>query len=122
MLRCEGIPCGICFEHLTLSDDDLLGYCIHAYNAVFLDSKWVRLDARGNKPGVYAQFSLDEPKLAYPPRPQYDEYFIDGIYAKPHMDTMIMLEKATCLQDIMDNIPEYVIEKPDVIEIYKRGI
>jgi len=29
-------------------------------------NKWVRLDARGNKTGVDAQFSIDEEKLAFP--------------------------------------------------------
>ena len=115
LLRYEGIPCGICFEHLTLADDDSLGYCVHAYNAVYLNNCWIKLDARGNKQGVNAQFSLDEPKLAYPPREQYDEYYWDGIYAHPQADTMKMLEKAKNTQDIMDNIPDYINEKPDLI-------
>ena len=114
LLRCEGIPCGICFEHLTLADDDSMGYCVHAYNAVYVDNRWIKIDARGNKPGVDAQFSLNEPKLAYPPRPQYDEYYWDGIYSHPQADTMKMLEEANNIQDIMDNIPDYLNEKPDI--------
>jgi transglutaminase-like putative cysteine protease len=114
LLRCVGIPCGICFQRLTLADDDSQGYCVHAYNAVYVDNRWIKLDARGNKNGVDAQFSLDEPKLAYPPRSQYDEYYYEGVYAKPHKDTMVMLENAKCLQDIRDNIPDYINEKPDI--------
>lgn len=34
LLRSQEIPTGFCFQHITLSDDDSLGYCVHAYNAV----------------------------------------------------------------------------------------
>ena len=74
-----------------------------------------KVDARGNTKGKNAQFSLTEPQLAFHNRSQYDEYFWDGIYAKPHLDTMLMLDKADSLQDVMDNIPDYVLEKPDPI-------
>ena len=116
LLRSQNIPVGFCFEHITLAKDDSMGYCVHAYNAVYLDGHWIKLDARGNKEGVNAQFSLKNPILAYPPRTQYDEYFFQGIYANPHQATMDMLENASCLQDIMDNIPEYVTEEPDIQE------
>jgi len=116
LLRSQSIPTGFCYEHLTLADDDSLGYCVHAFNAVLLNKKWIKLDARGNKQGINAEFSDDEPILAYPIRKEYDEYFFDGIFANSHKKTMQMLEKAKSLQDIMDNIPEYVMESPDIIE------
>lgn len=114
LLRSQNIPTGFCFEHITLASDDSMGYCVHAYNAVYLNNHWIYLDARGNKEGVNAEFSLDEPILAYSPRENYDEYLFEGIYANPQMETMKMLEKATCLQEIMDNIPEFVVEEQDV--------
>lgn len=118
LLRSQGIPCGMCFQHLTLADDDSLGYCIHCYNAVFVNGKWIKLDARGNKKDVDAQFSLDEPKLAFIPRPQlYDEYFYDGIYANPNKETMEMLEQAKSIQDIINYIPCSITPKPDIIGI-----
>ena len=113
LLRSQGIPAGFCFEHITLADDESLGYCVHAYNAVWLDGRWIRLDARGSTNGTNAQFSLGEPVLAYPPREQYDEYFFNGIYSRPHQESMDMLEKAESLQDIIDNIPEYITDAPD---------
>ena len=114
LLRSQRIPTGFCFEHITLEEDDAMGYCVHAYNAVYLNGHWIYLDARGNKENVNAQFSLETPILAYPPREEYDEYFFKGIYANPHQDTMTMLENAKSLQDIMDNIPEYIFEEPDI--------
>ena len=116
LLRSQGIPTGFCYQHITLANDNSLGYCVHAYNAVFLNCKWIKLDARGNKPGINAQFSTDEPILAFKNRTDYDEYFWRGIYASPHIPTMKMLEKASCLQDIIDNIPDIIEEKPDIDE------
>ncbi|WP_373484692.1 transglutaminase domain-containing protein [Acetobacterium malicum] len=115
LLRSQAIPTGFCFQHLTLADDDSLGYCVHAYNAVYLKNRWVRLDARGNKAGVSAQFSLNEPILAFANRPEYDEYDWPGIYANPHQATMLMLEKAGCLQDILENFPDTLDETPDLL-------
>ncbi|HEY5556236.1 transglutaminase domain-containing protein [Acetobacterium sp.] len=45
LLRFQNIPTGFCFQHITLSDDDSLGYCVHAYNAVFwrtIGSGWMQ--------------------------------------------------------------------------------
>ena len=115
LLRGQNIPAGFCFQHLTLSNDDSLGYCVHCYNAIFLDNRWIKVDARGNKNGINAQFSLSEPKLAFLIRKNFDEYNWNGIYSKPHLDTMLMLEKANSMQDVIDNIPDYLLEKPTII-------
>jgi len=115
LLRAEGIPTGFCFQHLTLADDDSLGYCVHCYNAIYLDSRWVNVDARGNTNGINALFTLGEPMLAFPNRGEYDEYFWEGIYAHPHPATMKVLETATSLQDVLDCLPDVVIEIPDII-------
>ncbi len=117
LLRSQGIPTGFCFQRITLTNDDSMGYAIHAFNAVYLNGKWVQLDANGNKDNINAQFSLDEPKLAYPNRKEYDEYFYKGIYASPQMATMHMLEAAHSLQDILENIPDDVTEAPDIKEV-----
>ena len=115
LLRAQNIPVGFCFQHLTLSDDDSLGYCVHCYNSIYIDNHWIKVDARGNTNNINAQFSLTEPRLAFSIRSDYDEYFWEGIYAKPHIDTMQMLEKAKTLQDILDNIPDHINEKPDLV-------
>jgi transglutaminase-like putative cysteine protease len=87
LLRAAGIPSGICYQRLTLLDDDSAGYVIHALNTVWLESveRWIRFDARGNKPGIAAEFSLDEERLAFPIRAQYDEldYLVNYPAAHP---------------------------------------
>lgn len=116
LLRSQGIPTGFCFQHITLLEDDSLGCCVHACNAVYCNHKWVKLDVRGNKPGVNAQFSLSNPTLAFPIREGYDEFFWKGIYATPHLPTMKMLENAKCLQDVLERMPDMVEEAPDICE------
>jgi transglutaminase-like putative cysteine protease len=114
LLRSQGIPTGFCFQRLTRLVDDSKGYLVHCYNAVWLDGHWVKLDARGNTNGKNAQFSLGEPILAFPCRPQYQEYFLPGIYAKPHEESMNALKRAASLQDVLENLPDAVNETPDV--------
>lgn len=116
LLRSQNIPTGFCFQHITLLADDSLGYCVHVYNAVFIENNWIKLDARGNTKGKNAQFSLKEPILAFINREEYDEFYWPGIYAKPHLDTMKMLENAATIQDIIENIPDDVTQEPDIIE------
>ena len=86
LLRRQNIPAGLCYQRLTLGDTPDTGYCIHALNTVYLPSLglWIRLDARGNKPGVDAQFSTDAEQLAYAVRPDMGEcdYWVN--YAVPH--------------------------------------
>jgi len=116
LMRSVTIPTGFCFQHITLNEDDSNGYCVHCYNAIFLNNKWIKVDATGNTNGKNAQFSLDVPKLAYDNRSEYNEYYWKGIYSAPHKECMIMLENAKSLSDILENIPDYVYTTPDVAE------
>ena len=117
LLRSQHIPVGFCFQHLTLAEDESLGYCVHCYNAVYVENKWIKLDARGNTNGTDAQFSLDQPRLAFPNRKEYDEYFWTGIYATPHEETMQMLKDAKSIQDIITHIPDEITHKPDFLDV-----
>ncbi|CAN5613315.1 hypothetical protein BH11ARM2_BH11ARM2_21730 [soil metagenome] len=61
LLRGLGLPTGICYQRLLATEEPADGYVLHALNAVYLGShgRWVRMDARGNRPGIDARFSLD---------------------------------------------------------------
>lgn len=115
LLRSQGIAAGFCFQHLTLADDDSKGYCVHCFNAVLLNGKWIKVDARGNKEGVNAQFSLEEPILAFMPRPQYDEYFFEGIFSVPDTNTMELLTDAGSIQKVALGLPEFLSIYPDLL-------
>jgi transglutaminase-like putative cysteine protease len=109
LLRSQGIATGFCYQRLMLFDTPEKGYCIHALSAVFLKSlnKWVRLDARGNKEGIDAQFSIDEEKLAFPIQEKYDEKDYPVIYVKPNTKTIAVLKKHTDALEMYKNyLPE----------------
>lgn len=116
LLRGIGIPTGFCYQHITLADDDSLGYCVHCYNAVFVNDRWIFLDARGNTDGRRALFSPEKPVLAYQNRNEYDEYFWKGIYASPQMGVMRMLDASTTRQDVIDNLQDYLEGESDVVD------
>lgn len=109
LLRSQGIPTGFCYQRLMLFDTPEKGYCIHALNAVYFKSlnKWVRLDARGNKMGIDAQFSVDEEKLAFSIQGEFDEKDYPVIYVKPHPKTIaVLVEHTDVLEMYNHHLPE----------------
>lgn len=107
ILRSKGIPTGFCYQRLTKGDTPDTGYCIHALNAVYLKTleRWIRLDARGNKEGVNAQFSIEEEKLAFPIRKKYDEKEYPIIYTKPNANTITVLKQNSDCKMLFHNLP-----------------
>lgn len=102
LLRGNKIPCGITYQKLTRADDASDGYIIHALNTVYIFSlkKWIRLDARGNKATVHAEFSIDEEKLAFPVRAELNE--VD--YLNNDVDLDARLVKILNEVDVVMNI------------------
>jgi transglutaminase-like putative cysteine protease len=114
ILRGMNIPAGISYQRLTLYDQPEDGYCVHALNTVYLRelNKWIRLDARGNKEGINAQFSIDNEMLAFPIRAEYGEkdYLIN--YHEPHPDIIKTLEdNNNCLEMYQKGLPEDLYEE-----------
>jgi len=105
LLRSKGVPAGFAYQRLTLGDTPDTGYAIHALNAVRISSlnRWIRLDARGNKDGIDAQFSLGQEQLAFAIRDHYDEVDYKTIYARPHPDTIAVLKRSTNVPDMYLN-------------------
>jgi transglutaminase-like putative cysteine protease len=63
LLRANGIPAGN--QRLSI-DDKGPPFCLHGLNAVYLpEIGWYRVDCRGNKSGVDAQFSPPIERLAF---------------------------------------------------------
>lgn len=92
MLRYFGIPTGFCYQKLC-SDEDINHKVLHGLNAVYLKEfhKWVRLDARGNKEGIDAQFSIDEEKIAWPIKKEFGEEDNPIIYKNPNSTVIEVL-------------------------------
>lgn len=76
LLRANHIPAGISYQRLTRADEDARdGYIIHALNTIYIEEigKWIRLDARGNKSTVHAEFNITKEILAFPIREEFGE-------------------------------------------------
>lgn len=80
LIRAQGIPAGLCYQRLT---DDGTSFMLHGLVAVHLEGAWHRLDPRGNKDGVDAQFSLDGERLAWPVREEIGERDYPVVLTEP---------------------------------------
>lgn len=58
--RNKSIPTGFCYQKLILDDETAPILIYHGLNGAFIRElgKWIRLDARGNRENVNAQFSI----------------------------------------------------------------
>ena len=109
LLRANGIPAGICYQRLTI-DDNRPPFCIHALNAVYLPLiGWYRIDARGNKPGVDAQFIPPIEKLAFPIMVE-GEADLPGIWHEPLPQVIKVLRSSKSFQEVADNLPDIEIK------------
>ena len=102
LLRADGIPSGISYQLLTRADDASEGYMIHALNTVYIKDldKWIRLDARGNKENVNAQFSLDEECLAYSIRSELGEIDYHDNHSDLDERLINILNESECILEI----------------------
>jgi hypothetical protein len=65
LLRANGIPAGLCYQRLS-RDENGPPFSPHGLNVVHLDGLgWYRMDSRGNRDGVNAQFISPMERLAF---------------------------------------------------------
>jgi transglutaminase-like putative cysteine protease len=106
LLRYLGIPAGFCYQKLVFSDENPR-LVLHGLNAIYLKEidRWIRVDARGNKEGVNAQFSLEKEILAFPVRSELGEADIRMVYADPNVNVVSVLERSKTLEELEKNLP-----------------
>ena len=67
LLRANGLPAGLCYQRLAI-DEEGSRFCLHGLNAVLLPGVgWYRVDPRGNRDGIDAQFDPPVEQLAFEP-------------------------------------------------------
>jgi transglutaminase-like putative cysteine protease len=95
MLRFFGIPTGFCYQKLCSSQFPDVKV-LHGLNAVYIKDldKWIRLDARGNKPSINAQFSIYEEKIAWPVNKELGEEDNPIIFAEPNPVVVKLLKES----------------------------
>ncbi len=104
LIRANKIPAGLCYQRLTITD--IPPFCLHGLNAVHLEGfGWYRLDARGNKEGVSAEFCPPIEKLAFPIVTQ-GEADLPEIWAEPLPVVTDVLIKSKTFQEVANNLPD----------------
>lgn len=110
LLRANGIAAGLCYQRLTISND-MPPFSLHGLNAVYLEGHgWYRIDARGNKDGVDAQFCPPVEKLAFPIVTD-GEADLPEIWAEPLSVVLDVLENFTTYEEVADNLPDVVLQE-----------
>ena len=107
LLRYKSIPAGFCYQKLILDDKAAPVLIYHGLNGVYVKEyrKWIRLDARGNKEGVNAQFSLDEEQLAFPIRVEKGEEDGFVIYPDPDVKVLEKFKNNKTRTELWDDLP-----------------
>ena len=105
LLRANEIPAGFCYQRLTVNDDQS-SFCLHGLNAVFLnDHGWYRVDARGNKTGVNAQFSPPTEQLAFSTN-VIGECDFPHVWPEPLSPVVCSLQTAESVQALAKCLPD----------------
>ncbi|MGB8700495.1 MAG: transglutaminase family protein [Thermosynechococcaceae cyanobacterium] len=105
LLRANQIPTGFCYQRLSI-DDKGEPYSLHGFNAIHLpEVGWYRVDARGNKTGVNAQFTPPQEQLAYAIRLPGEADFPE-ILAEPLQIVVAALQAQTTWDGMLRNLPD----------------
>lgn len=103
-LRASGIPGGFCYQRKRDKEGN---YYLHGYGAVYLKGiGWYRFDARGNKPGVNAQFTPPVEKLAYVIE-QEGEWDDPRVRPEPLREVVQALRTFPTWDQLLANIPDF---------------
>ena len=107
LLRCKSVPAGLCYQKIIVNDEDMPVYAYHGLNGVYVKDykKWIRLDARGNKNGINAQFSIETEQLAFPIRPQMGEIDNFIVYPDPDIKIFENLKMNNTRTELWNNLP-----------------
>jgi transglutaminase-like putative cysteine protease len=105
LLRANDIPAGFCYQRLSV---DGIGppFSLHGLNAVWSpEIGWYRIDARGNKAGVSAEFMPPVERLAFAIQ-HAGEYDLPGVYSEPLPAVVEALTRYEIASELAANLPD----------------
>lgn len=117
LLRANQIPAGFCYQRLSMDDppgskqiSNDLPCTLHGLTAVFLPRfGWYRIDPRGNRQGINAQFTPPQEQLAFEIRlPQEADF--RNIFAAPLPIVIESLHKSNTWDEVLINLPDISVE------------
>lgn len=119
LLRANGIPAGLCYQRLSV-DDQGATYSLHGFNAVYLPGVgWYRIDPRGNRPGVDAQFIPPQEKLAF--KIQFpEEADFQAILAEPLQLVVETLSAQKTWDQLLRQLPDLSLQEAEAIGLGNR--
>ena len=99
----------LCYQRLSI-DGSGPPYCLHGLNAVHLpEHGWYRIDARGDKPGVDAQFAPPVERLAFAVQLP-GEGNLPGLYAEPLVAVIDVLRRYDSVDEVAANLPDVSLD------------
>jgi transglutaminase-like putative cysteine protease len=111
LLRANGIPAALCYQRLSCSEYKEGIYCLHGLNAVRLEPfGWYRIDARGNKAGVDAQFTPPVERLAF--ELGENEYDVEGLFTAPLQEVVNALKTYGTYEEMIGHFPDIRPDRP----------
>lgn len=107
LLRCKAVPAGFCYQKLVLDDETAPVLIYHGLNGVYVKEykKWIRLDTRGNRADVNAQFSVETERLAFAVRPEMGEEDSFIIYPDPDKKILEKFGKYRTRTELWNDLP-----------------
>jgi len=113
LLRANQIPAGLCYQRLTIDEppaakqqDRSVSCTLHGLNSIFLpEIGWYRVDARGNRDGINAQFTPPQEQLAYEIRSPQEANF-PNIFAEPLSVVVDVLQSFTKWEEVLLHLPD----------------
>jgi len=101
----DSIPAALCYQRLSVETGGP-PYCLHGLNTVFLkEYGWYRIDARGNKPRVSAEFNPPKESLALPIIDRAERDFPE-IWAEPLPLVVKILTTMPSIEEVYKNLPD----------------
>jgi transglutaminase-like putative cysteine protease len=105
LLRAHQIPAGLCYQRLSI-DDIGAPYTLHGLNAIFLPKiGWYRVDPRGNREGINAQFTPPQEQLAFAIR-LWQEADFQNIFAEPLPMVLEVLQQSNTWDEVLRSLPD----------------
>lgn len=109
LLRANQISAGFCYQRLSI-DDHGSPFSLHGFNAIYLpEIGWYRVDARGNQPGVNAQFVPPQEMLAFKIKFSEEADF-PAILDEPLQMIVEALRSQNTWDEMLRHLPDISIE------------
>lgn len=113
LLRANRIPAGLCYQRLT-RNGKTPPFTLHGLNAVLLPKfGWYRIDPRGNRSGVDAQFDPPNEKLAWHIAVK-GERNLRGVWADPLPSVVAVLRNYDTWDKVRNHLPDLPFHGRDI--------